>query len=257
MRVICVWSVFVLFVCLFPTLIWGQTDFIIEVDFANGVVVQPAPRGIPDWHAKQMVGLPNAPLAGDQVTAWAPATTNSQKAWAEVEFAKAISPAEIHIHECCSPGSVYQVSALIDGKETLIWKGADPTPKNAGRGVSKIPVDSKAKFKTVRIYLNCPVVDGWNEIDAVALLEAAKPGERDVPKLHWAVDAKASCTYSQADTIPFFDPFQTEEDRRAEQFALISAEIEQLKENVRSYEQVIDQQNAKIKKLYQKLDEQP
>lgn len=72
----------------------------------------------------------------------------------------------------------------------------------------------------------------------------------------WAVDAAASCTYSQEKQIPFVDPFLTEQERRAEQFALISAEIERLKESVRSYEQVIDQQNEKIKELYQQLDDQ-
>ena len=225
-------------------------------DFIGEVIAKRAGLVITDWDAKQMIGLPNAPLAGDQVTAWAPATTNGQRAWAEVQFAAAINPAEIHIHECCAPGSVYQVSAFINGVETLIWKGEDPTPPNAGRGVSKIPVETKSKFKKIRIYLNCPAVDGWNEIDAVALVQRKKDNDQAEPKMLWAVDAAASCTYSQEKQIPFVDPFQTEQDRRAEQFALISLEIERLKESVRSYEQVIDQQNEKIKELYQQLDDQ-
>lgn len=248
-------STFVLVACFVPTSVWAQAAADMQ-EVINGLIAQQVPNVIPDWDAKQMIGLPNSPLVADQVTAWAPATMDEQKAWAEVHFAKEINPAEIHIHECCSPGSVYQVSAFINGKETLIWKGEDPTPANAGRGVSKIPVKSDAVFKTIRIYLNCPLVAGWNEIDAVALLERANGDEQEQPKLHWAVDASASCTYGQGG-IPFIDPFQPPEERRAEQFALLSVEIEKLKASVRSYEQVIDQQNEKIKALYKKLDELP
>lgn len=248
-----VFSIWIVFVACYAPMAFAQAA---TGDFVDEVVAQRAILAVADWDAKQMIGLPDAPLADDQVTAWAPATMNGQKAWAEVLFAKAINPAEIHIHECCAPGSVYQVSAFINGVETLIWQGADPTPINAGRGVSKIPVETKSKFKKIRIYLNCPTVNGWNEIDAVALVQRNKPNDQLAPKVLWAVDAAASCTYSQEKQVPFVDPFQTEQDRRAEQFASISVEIERLKESVRSYEQAIDHQNEKIKELYRQLDNQ-
>ena len=230
-----------------PTIAFAQVDVVINDALAR------LPGVVPDWDAKQMIGPPNSPLAADQVTAWAPATLNEQKAWAEVEFAKAFSPAEIHIHECCSPGAVYQVTAFIDGKETVIWKGVDPTPPEADRGISKIPVKSKAAFNKVRIYLNCRLADGWNEIDAVALVEKANPADKQ--ELHWAVNAKASCTYNQGDHVDFSDPFQTDEGRRAEQIAVIMTDVERLKQSVRAYEKAIEDQNAKIKDLYEQLDQ--
>ena len=240
--------------CLFFLAVHLSPTALAQVNVA--IIDKPArpPGEVPDWDAKQMIGLPNSPLAADQVTAWAPATVNEQKVWAQVEFAEAINPAEIHIHECCSPGAVYQVTAFIDGKETVIWKGVDPTPPEADRGISRIPVKSKAVFNKVRIYLNCRLVDGWNEIDAVALVEKTKPGDKQ--KLHWAINAKASCTYNQGDHVVFFDPFVTDEDRRAEQIAVIMTEVEKLKGSVRAYEKVIEDQNAKIKDLYEQLNQQ-
>ena len=161
--------------------------------------------------------MPNTPLPGDHPTAWAPATQDGQKAWVELDYQKAIRPAEIHIYETYSPGAVYQVTGVIDEKETLLWKGVDPTSPDAAIGVSKIPVDTELEFRRIRIYLNCKLVPGYNEIDAVAMVD-------DQNHSQWAVDARASSVYSQNVDIKFVDPFQTEADRRAEETLEVQAE---------------------------------
>ncbi|MGB7345720.1 MAG: caspase family protein [Pirellulaceae bacterium] len=223
---------------------------VVAADFP--AIQMQAPRinrifAIPDWHAKQMTGPPNTQGPGDQVTAWAPATMDDRKVWVELDYKQAITPKEIHIHENCAPGTVYQVTTFVDKQETLLWKGVDPTPIDAAMGISKIAVDTDAKLSRIRIYLNCALAPGWNEIDAVALVDAND-------KQQWAFDARASCTYNQPDNIPFVDPFQTETDRKAEKWAVVKAKIQAHKNQVRQYEAAIRQQNAAIKKLYEELE---
>lgn len=203
---------------------------------------------IPSWDARQMIGEPNTPKAGDYATAWAPRTQDGQKAWVELDYKEALSPKAIHIYESYCPGAVYQVTAVIDKKETLLWKGVDPTPRDAGMGTSQIPVDTDLEFKRIRIYVNCKAVPGYNEIDAVAMIDA-----KNDP--HWAVDARASSVYSQNVNIKFVDPFQTKEDQLAEQTAELRAKIDTLKKSVRQYEAAIEKANAQIKLLYRQLDE--
>ena len=51
----------------------------------------------------------------------------------------------------------------------VVWKGTDPTPASAARGISKIPVKVDFETARVRVYLDSPNFPGWNEIDAVGL----------------------------------------------------------------------------------------
>jgi hypothetical protein len=76
------------------------------------------------------------------------------------------------------------------GDETVVWEGSDPTPTGSGKGVSKIPV-ANVSFPTgrVKIYLDSPAVSGWNEIDAVALVDRASQAQ-------WASSAQASSTFA-------------------------------------------------------------
>lgn len=56
-------------------------------------------------------------------------------------------------------------------------------------GVSEIPVEVDFTTQRVRIHLDSPRVYGWNEIDAVGLVD--QDG-----LVHWAVHAEASTTYA-------------------------------------------------------------
>ena len=218
-----------------------------DAQVLNAVANADPKQNIPNWDSKHMIGKPDTPNPGDQITAWAPGRIDDGKVWAEVDFAKAIEPKEIHIYENHAPGAVYQVTGFIEQKETVLWKGIDPTPIDAPMGTSKIKVDAKAKVKRVRIYINCTLSSGWNEIDAVALVDQQG-------KEHWAVDARANCTYNQNQIIEFVDPFQTEEDRKAEKWAVVKAKLHAHKQRVREYEAAINEENKAIKKLLEELD---
>ena len=114
-------------------------------------------------------------------------------------------------------------------------------------GISKIKVDTQLKFKKIRIYLDSPSVPGWNEIDAVAMVDQQQ-------KPHWAIDAAASSNYSgRTPEIPFIDPFQTPADRLRESKNKLLNEIKLRKNKVRNYNDVIEAENKKIKELYEQL----
>ena len=203
----------------------------------------------PPYDARQMVGQPDTKQAGDVSTCWAAATADSEKVWLELDYHVALPAKSIHIYENCAPGAVYQITGVNNKqKETLLWKGKDPTPTDAAKGVSKIPLKTDQTFKRFRVYLNCKVVPGWNEIDAVGLIDREN-------KTFWAVDARASSVYSQDVNIEFVDPFLTEEDLKAEQLAELNAQILLRKGNLRQLNQAIEQERAAINQLYQQLDE--
>jgi hypothetical protein len=71
-----------------------------------------------------------------------------------------------------------------------LWKGADPTAVNSGKGISKIPCKGKFKTCRIKVYLDSPAVAGWNEIDAVGLIDTKG-------KTQWATSADASSTFAQ------------------------------------------------------------
>jgi hypothetical protein len=149
-------------------------------------------RVMRNWGPEQATGAPDTwPQQGDIVTAWASKTPDGQKEWLLLEYARPVIPKEVHIYETFNPGAVERVTAFdLTGKEVELWKGNDPTAVNSGKGISKIPC--KAKFKTclIKVYIDSPAVAGWNEIDAVGLIDVQG-------KTHWATAADASSTFAQ------------------------------------------------------------
>lgn len=142
------------------------------------------------WGPEQALGPPDTPGSGDIQTAWASKTQDGQDEWLELEFEKEILPTEVVVHETYNPGSLFRITTYTSsGMEAELWRGTDPTPATAPRGVSRVKVDPGFKIRRIRIHLESTKVRGWNEIDAVGLND--KDG-----KTHWAIAAKASSTYA-------------------------------------------------------------
>ncbi len=143
-----------------------------------------------NWGTDQVIGEPDTPGYGDIPTAWASATQDGQKEWLVLKYDKRVTPKHILIHESYNPGAVYQVGAFDRlGIEHVVWKGIDPTPQGSNRGVSKIPIPAKFKTNRIKVYINSPMVPGWNEIDAVGLVDTWGGKQ-------WASDATASSSYA-------------------------------------------------------------
>lgn len=139
------------------------------------------------WGADEATGPPNTQGYGDIGTAWASKTQDDQEEWLLLEF-NAVEPTAIHIYETHNPGAVVKISRVTMWGEQVLWEGVDPTPPSRAGGVSKFPLLSVGKTSQIAIYLDSPKFGGWNEIDAVALIDAAG-------NPHWALRAAASSSY--------------------------------------------------------------
>ncbi len=140
------------------------------------------------WDYDQACGPPDTTQPGDYATAWASATPDGQREWLDVMFGGKIDGVALVVYENNAPGAIDCLWLLDEqGKTTGKHDVKDPTPTTASSGVSIFPL--VAATHGVRIELDSEHVPGWNEIDAVGLLD--KKGE-----IHWAKSAKGSSTYA-------------------------------------------------------------
>lgn len=141
------------------------------------------------YSPEQAAGAPDTPGPGDQSTAWASATPDNQPEWLICEFKKPRIPSEIVVYENNAPGAITRISVIdADDKETTIWEGVDPTPRDQPWGVSVFPVKLDAPIRKLKLYINSPEVPGYNEIDAVGLRSLGEDVE-------WASKVEASSIY--------------------------------------------------------------
>jgi hypothetical protein len=174
-----------------------RRDWSVTAQWARGSLRVTSQRIKPSWCPTQAAGAPNTPGAGDYPTAWAAATSNGSPEWLEVEYDQPRVPAFIDIYESYNPGAVTRLT-LIDenGREIEVWVGDEALPPGSAANVSRIKINGPVPaVKRVKIYQGRPDVPGWNEIDAVALVD-------DQGKTHWASDATASSWYGQASYAP-------------------------------------------------------
>ncbi|MDX2608033.1 MAG: hypothetical protein QNK16_06610 [Woeseiaceae bacterium] len=164
-------------------------DIDLDPDTIEKDPVEAANRLATVWAPKHATGAPNTLKAGDFATAWASKTKDGQAEWLELEYDEAIRATAVEIHETFNPGAVNKVSVYdSQGKEVTVWEGV-ATPSTQPKKVFKIQFDIKFNIKRVKLYIDSPSVPGWNEIDAVGLIDAA--GNKT-----WAARAKASSTYA-------------------------------------------------------------
>ena len=64
-----------------------------------------------DWSAAQMTGPPDTPIAGDLVTAWASKEPEMGEIWIELDYAEAVVPESVRVHETYNPGAIARVLA--------------------------------------------------------------------------------------------------------------------------------------------------
>jgi hypothetical protein len=150
----------------------------------------------PSWSIDQLLGAPNTFAAGDISTAWAPKNQDEPNQWVIVEFPHRITSSAVVIHETYNPGAVVRIDAVnANGRTHCLWQGIDPTPSTSAMGVSRIALPPDTKTRRLKIYLNCDDVPGWNEIDAVGLIDAQGI-------THWATNSWASSSYGDNRDAP-------------------------------------------------------
>ncbi|MDR2756884.1 MAG: hypothetical protein LBC20_14390 [Planctomycetaceae bacterium] len=147
------------------------------------------------WSPQQATGQPDAyryKTGCDCQLSWASLSEDDETEWLELTWDTEIEAVGVDVYETFNPGALNRVVAFdANNKEIADWKGTDPTPKDTpkGKGISKIRFDKTVKTAKVWLYLDSPKFPGWNEIDAVGLVDSAE-------KIHWATGADASSTYA-------------------------------------------------------------
>lgn len=142
------------------------------------------------WSEEQAAGAPDTVRQGDEQTAWASAAQDNQVEWLELEYRQPIRPMAIHIYESYNPGAVTKVTLFgQDGREHVAWEGKDPATTRPTVAVAKLPLAADVATQRAKIYIDSPAVSGWNEIDAVGLLDASGT-------VHWARRVRASSVYA-------------------------------------------------------------
>jgi len=137
-----------------------------------------------------------------------------------LEYATPVVPSAVLIHETWNPGAVSRIVAFtLDGKEKEIWTGTDPTPTDKDRGISEIKCKADFKTNRLKLYIDSKEVRGWNEIDAVGLLDGAG-------KTQWAIAADASSTSADSRDQTVLQALIVSEQR----IRILEQEIKQLKE---------------------------
>jgi hypothetical protein len=147
---------------------------------------------VPAWSFKQAAGPPNTFVLGDQSTAWASKTPDGQGEWLFLSYEAPVEINAVLIHETFNPGAVSRVDAILPDNEVIVlWSGEPQAVKTDSPRLFLCKPKKAVKAAKIRVTIASDVVQGWNEIDAVGILDAEG-------KVHWAKDAAASSSYSDA-----------------------------------------------------------
>jgi len=148
----------------------------------------PLPRR--SWGPEQAAGPPDTKGHRDDSNAWAAKLENrAVDEWLLADFGAPIKATAVVIHESFNAGAVAKVAILRpDGSELEVW-AAEQVAAVDGRRELTVELPLGFRVNRVRVTLACGAVPGWNEIDAIGLID-------DKGACHWAVHAAASTTYA-------------------------------------------------------------
>lgn len=159
---------------------------------------------------EQVIGPPNTRAAGDTWTAWASQNPDDQEEWLICRYDAPRDVRGVIIHETFNPGALTRVSVFdASDKEVVAWEGADPTPRTERMGISVIPIRVPFQVTSVKLHIDSPAVPGFNEIDAVAVRDAAG-------QTHWAQQVEASSTFGMGQARPVLPAVDAQRIRRLE-----------------------------------------
>lgn len=141
------------------------------------------------WSPERVLGPPDTPTAGDLPTAWASATQDGLEEWLELHFAEPITATTVQVFESYNPGATKRVS--VEKETGSIYRVSESTASTLTSGVvvRSFALDrSGIRTRSVKLHIDSRAVPGWNEIDAVCLVDhEGRP--------HWATAARASTWY--------------------------------------------------------------
>lgn len=144
------------------------------------------------WGPEQACGGPDSAPGSDVATAFA---TREQDAaepeWLLLEFAAPVKATAVRVHETLNPGAVARITLFTEsGDEVEAWLASSVAAPGTPARVLEAPLPLGFRVQRVRVWLDSAAVKGWNEIDAVGLVD-------DKGAVHWAAKAHASTTWAE------------------------------------------------------------
>jgi hypothetical protein len=149
-----------------------------------------AGRTADPYQAGQATGPPDVETYGrDSVLAWCPATEDAGEEWLVLEYDQKIEASAVSIRASWNPGAATRVLAIVeDDTVSELWSG--PAIGTAAGWEQEIKFVEPTRMRRLRIEFDTAAVPGWNEVDAVGLLDAEG-------RFHWAEEASASSNWSR------------------------------------------------------------
>ncbi|RUS28348.1 hypothetical protein BC938DRAFT_481989 [Jimgerdemannia flammicorona] len=161
---------------------------------------------------EQVIGEPDTFMYDDKPTAWSPETKNSSCEWLLLDYEVPVRPMRVDIYETQNPGAVVGIwvfppglNASVFNGAKLFWSGPPQTNLTPTFRVFHCITNNRiimldAQFVISRILI---VVDnsvpGWNEIDAVGLVD------QNV-WVQWAKGAAASSSFAKGNYFAITSP---------------------------------------------------
>lgn len=141
--------------------------------YATSVIDFSSQYSSTSWSANRALGKENVyPIYGDRVNAWASSTADEKREHLVLAFDTLQTVRTVEVYETWYPGAID--SLFIRNAETKKWVKIYSKPP-----VTDLPAEARIftiyiKETTfladaIRIAINSPAVEGWNEIDAVAI----------------------------------------------------------------------------------------
>lgn len=154
----------------------------------------------PSWAAAQAAGAPNTFVIGDEHTAWASKTPDSQGEWLLLTYDAPVDVNAVLVHETYNPGAIARVDAILpDNGVVVLWSGEPKAVSSDSPRLFFCKPKTAVKAAKIRITIASDVVAGWNEIDAVGILDSEG-------KVHWASGATASSSFADSSKASLGDP---------------------------------------------------
>ncbi|MFO0944131.1 MAG: DUF2721 domain-containing protein [Pirellulales bacterium] len=153
------------------------------------------------WSVDQLLGAPNTSGLGDQPTAWASATPDDQPEWIPVEFDDEVTATKLEVYESFNSGAISRVSTVSAlGTESVVWDSANNSDSaarmiSANSMATTVALTTPVEARRFRIDLDSARFRGWNEIDAVGLVD-------EKGNIQWASAAWASSSFGLNHTRP-------------------------------------------------------
>jgi hypothetical protein len=125
------------------------------------------------WSANKTLGKPDTyPKYGDFTTAWASLTEDEKREFLELEFDTLQTVKKIEIYETLNPGaidSIYLRDSISKKWQVVYSKPSIKNLSNASRIFTIQLIETTYFTDAIRLAINSPAVEGWNEIDAVVI----------------------------------------------------------------------------------------